>query len=837
MDRLKKMNPAWLIARRDLRGSKAGLRLLAICLFLGVATLAGIGSLTNAILANLSDRGQVILGGDIEMEVAQRYATPQERAAFARAGRVSETVRMRAMATRSDSSSSVLAELKGVDAAYPLYGDLKLAPGALSQRPTGNSVAIAPALFEKLGVRVGDQIRVGDAQLRIIGVIAEEPDRVGDGFTLGPVMIIDKAGITTTQLVQPGSLFTTRYRIKLPANANPGEEAARLSAQFPGGGWEVQDRTNGAPGTRRFIERLGQFLALVGLTALVVAGIGVGNGVASWLEGKRSSIATLKVLGAASQTIFQAYLYQIIIVALAAILFGLGVGAATPWIVAQLAGDALPVSPRLAVYPVPLGVAAIYGLLIALLFSLAPLARARAVTAASLFRTGVEGNALPTLPVIGAIIGIAGLIALLAIGTAREPVFAAVFIACVLGLLALLTALGAAIRWIAARLPRPRQPLMRLALANLHRPGAQTGRLVVALGLGLTLFSTLAFIQTSFNRQIESTIPKKAPSFFALDIPKDVADRFRASVLAVAPKADIAMVPQLRGPVVALGTKRVAEMKDIPDDAWFLRGDRGLTFAADLPPGSRIVSGKWWPSDYAGPPLVSIDVEAARAVGLKVGDRITISVLGVEIEAEIASLRSISWDTMGFNFVLVFSPGALEGAPYTLAATITTDAAKDAGVARAVSAEFPAVSMIKIKDVITQVGDLLRQLGAAVAVAASVAVLAGIAVLLGAIAAARRSRAYDTVLLKLLGATRGQVLTAQIIEYGILAAILSLLALGIGGAAGWYVITQVFDLGWTPDWGIVAATIAGGGIGTLVLSLIGSLPALGIRPAEALRSL
>jgi putative ABC transport system permease protein len=833
----QKVNAAWLLARRDLRGSKAGLRLLAICLFLGVATLAGIGSLTSAILANLSERGQVILGGDIEMETSQRYATPDERIAFTPVGRVSETVRMRAMAARADGSASVLAELKGVDAAYPLYGTFRLAPGARAARPTGNTVAIAPALSEKLRVRVGDTIRVGEAQLQIIGIIAEEPDRVGEGFTLGPVMIVDQQGITATALVQPGSLFTMRYRIKLPQSANPGETAARLSAKFPGSGWEIQDRTNGAPGTRRFIERLGQFLALVGLTALVVAGIGVGNGVASWLEGKRTSIATLKVLGAASRTIFRVYLYQIIVVALAAILVGLGIGAAAPWIIAQLAGDVLPVTPRLALYPLPLAIAAVYGLLIALLFSLIPLARARSVTAASLFRTGVEGSARPGLSVIGAIIGIAALIALLAIGTAREPGFAAIFIACILALLGLLTLLGIGIRSIAARLPRPRRPLMRLALANLHRPGAQTGRLVVALGLGLTLFSTLAFIQTSFNRQIESTIPKKAPSFFALDIPKDEADRFRAAVLAAAPKADIATVPQLRGPVVALGTRRVADMKDIPDDAWFLRGDRGLTFARDLPPGSRIVAGKWWPADYAGPPLVSMDVEAAQAVGLKVGDRITISVLGVEIEAEIASLRNISWDTMGFNFVLVFSPGALEGAPYTLAATITTDAAKDASVARAVSADFPSVSMIKIKDVITQVGTLLRQLGAAVAVAASVAVLAGIAVLLGAIAAARRSRAYDAVLLKLLGATRRQVLTVQAIEYSALALILSLLALGIGGMAGWYVITQLFDLEWTPDWTVVAATLAVSGIGTLFLGLIGSLPALGIRPAEALRTL
>lgn len=386
-------------------------------------------------------------------------------------------------------------------------------------------------------------------------------------------------------------------------------------------------------------------------------------------------------------------------------------------------------------------------------------------------------------------------------------------------------------------MPHPKAPLARLAVANLHRPGAQTGRLVVALGLGLTLFATLSVIQTSLNRQIESTIPKRAPSFFALDIPKDDAPRFQALVRAQAPGADIQMVPNLRGPVVAIAGRRVADMKEIPDEAWFLRGDRGLTFAADIPPGSRVTAGNWWPKDYSGPPLVSIDQEAAKAAGLKIGDSIVVSVLGVEIEARIASLREINWDTLGFNYVLVFDPASLTGAPYTYAATLGMPLAREAAVSRQVAAAFPAVSMVRIKDVITQVSDLLNQLAMAIAIAGSVAILAGIAVLVGAIAAARRARSYDAVLLKLLGATRGQVLFVQAIEYAALGLILSVLALAIGSAAGWYVTTRVFELGWTPDWPVVIGTVAAGGFGTLVLGLLGALPVLRARPAVALRTL
>ncbi|MEY2926424.1 MAG: hypothetical protein RL367_901 [Pseudomonadota bacterium] len=831
------MKQAIRLALRDLRGSKAGLRLLALCLFLGVAALAGIGSLSSAILGGLSERGQAILGGDIQLETVQRVAGPDELTAMQRLGTVSQTVRMRAMAARADSGESVLAELKAVDGPYPLYGTFRLAPGALAERPTGLDIAVAPSLAAQLNLKTGDALLVNQTRFRVIGLIAEEPDRTGEGLSYGGVMIVDSAGMAATGLVQPGSLYSARYRIKLPASANPVAVNAAFVKAFPAGGWKASDRSNGAPSTKRFIENLGQFLALVGLTALAVAGIGVGNGVSGWLDGKRQSIATFKVLGASSGTIFQTYLIQIVIVAGVAVAAGLAAGAALPWAIVAMAGDRLPVTPNLALYPAPLGLAALDGLLIALLFSLAPLARARSVTAASLFRTWVEGARWPTWPVQAAIAITALIIAALAIATAKEPVFAAVFVACVVALLAVLAGLGTAIRALAARLPRPDAPLVRLAIANLHRPGAQTGRLVVALGLGLTLFATLATVQTSLDRQIATAIPKRAPSFFALDIAKQDEAGFRAAIIAAAPGADIATVPMLRGPVVAIGARRVSEMKDLPPEAWFLRGDRGLTFARDLPPGSTVTQGQWWPADYAGPPLVSLDERAAKAVGLTVGDHLTIAVLGVEIEARIASLRTIKWETMGFNFVLVFSPGSLEAAPYTLAATVAADARAEPAINRAVSRGYPAVSMIRVKDVIAQVSTLLGQLGMAISIAASVAVLAGVAVLIGAIAAARRSRSYDAVLLKLLGATRAQILLVQAMEYAALALILCLVALGIGSAAGWVAVTQVFELDWTPDWARVIGMVAAGGLGTLMLGLLGALPILATRPAAALREL
>ncbi|MEC7931538.1 MAG: FtsX-like permease family protein, partial [Pseudomonadota bacterium] len=661
------------------------------------------------------------------------------------------------------------------------------------------------------------------------------PDRLGEGFTLGPVAIVSMDGLRRTGLIQPGSLYATKYRIRLDprfdaATVRKDWEKARASE-----GWTFKDRDRAAPGANRFIERMGQFLALIGLAALVIAGIGVSNGVASYLAGKRGGIATFKVLGATAADIARIYRLQVGAVALLGIGAGLLAGAALPPLVVALAGDVLPVSPGFRLHPLPLLTSALYGLLIAFLFTFPPLARARTQPAAALFRgavdsrSGLDRRSLAAMGVAGA------LLVALALGTARDPLFAAAVLGAVGAVLLLLLGIGIAVRWGARRLPRPKRPWLRLALANLHRPGAQTAALIVALGLALTLFVTLAGIETSLDAEIRQVVPNKAPAQIVLDIPAADQARFRAIALRQAPEAQLNIVPVLRGTITAYGGRRVADLEQLPDGAWFLRGERGVTYSATLPEGSDLVAGRWWPKDYRGPPLVSLDAEAADTLGIGVGDRLTISILGREIEARIASLRKVNWDTMGFNYVLVFSPVTLRSAPHSVAATITMDPRHDTAMTRALLAAFPGVSVIAVGDVVDQVGMILTQMSRAILVAASVAILAGIAVLVGAIAAARQSRSYDSVILKTLGATRMQLLGGQALEYGLLAALLALVALALGSIAAWFVIVQIFDFTWAPDWHVVLATLAAGALLTLGIGLAGALPLLSVRPARALR--
>lgn len=826
---------AWRLAWRDLRRGGRGLLLLALCLFLGTAALAGIGSLSASIVSALEINGREMLGGDLELTVSQRRATVEETAAFGAVGRVAEVVSMRTMAataSASDQATPVLVDLRAVDDAWPLVGRFRLATAAAAARPHGARIAIAPALADRLGVHVGDRLRVGRAELTVIGLIAQEPDRLGAGFAFGPPVLVDLAGLDLTQVVQPGSLYEARYRILVPAGQDARATGLRLVRRFPGAGWTARTAGDAAGGLKRGLAQLGQFLLLVGLAALTVAGVGVGSGVAAYLAAKTRVIATLKVLGARSAVIGTIFLLQIGATAAVGIGAGLILGALVPAIVAGLAGATLPVPPRLAVYPLPLATAAVLAATVALLFSLPALARARVVPAATLLRDTADARRRPSLRLVAVMTLLVVLLVTVAVLTASDRVLALGFVGAVMALVLLLWGIGLLLRRGLARVPRPRAPLLRLALANLHRPGAQTDRLVVALGLGFSLFVAMAAIDTSLSAELAGAAPAKAPRFFAIDLQPEDADRFRTAVLVAAPRARIEAVPSLRGAISAVNGVPAAKLTK---QSWVLRGDRTLTWSANVPPRNAVVAGRWWPRDYRGPPLVSLEDRAAASLGLRVGDSITVSVLGVEVPARVAALRKIDWGGLGLNFAIVFSPGYIEDAPHGLLASVYAPPARDGAIARAVAAALPSVTLIRVGDVIGQVGAVLGQVAVAIRAAAAVTVAAGIAVLIGAVAASGGARRYDAVLLKLLGGSRRQVLGAQALEYAILSVILVAVALATGTGAGWYVVTQVFDIGWAPRWDIVALTLAAAVLLTLGTGVTGSLPALRARPADALR--
>jgi len=832
---------AWRIARRDLSFRFRGLRLLLVCLFLGTAALAAIGSLTAGIERELAARGRVILGGDIEATVWQRLPNQAELSAFAGLGAVSQGTRLQAMATAGNVAVPV--ELKAVDAAWPLTGRFLLADGRSAGAPPPGTVWIAQGAADRLGVAPGGRLSIGGQALTVGGIIANEPDRLSEGFSLGPVVIADAALPRTAGLLAPGAMFRSKTRIAMPAGQSPQAAVEALERRFPDSGFSFRTRDKASPGAERFVGRMGDFLILVGLAALVIAGIGIGGGVTSFLEARRTGIATLKVLGATSGDIQRIYLLQIGTAALAGSLAGLAAGVLAMPLAARVLDGLLPIANGLSVEPSALLTALAYGLLVTLVFAAPPLMHARRFPAMALMRARVvEPGKVSFAAMPPVLTGLAAIVAL-ALATSTQVSLSLAFLAGAAVLLGLLGSIGWAARQIAAKLPRPGHPMLRLGLANLCRPGAQTVALVTALGFGLSAFVLLAALQTSLDANIRKRVPEKAPDYFVLDVPRDREGRFRAAVEVELPGSHVRTVPALRGRILAYGREGAMirnTSRGEGDEAgpWQLRGERGLTYSDDLPEGSMITQGKWWPGDYRGEPLVSVDIELAEPLGLKVGDLLTVGVLGVERTARIASIRRIDWANMGFNYVLVFSPNALRDAPHNLAATIDTPPGSPrSGLLRRLASELPSASVIETGDLLADARTLLTQVANAILAAASVAVLAGLAVLAGAIAAARASRFYDNVILRVLGASSRQLLLVQLAEYGLLALLLSGVALALGGAGAWLICVELFEFDWLPNWPTVLLTLSVGLALIIGFALVGSLPLLRTRPARSLREL
>ena len=831
---------AWSIAKRDLSSGFRGLRLLLVCLFLGVGALAAIGSLTSAIQNELDTQGQTLLGGDFEIELWQRTLSEEETTFLEQYGTLSPGYRLQAMA--SSEEAAVPVELKAVSGNYPMYGTLLLEDSGAASAPTGNNAYLAPGAAERLGVTTGDTITIGTQTVTVAGIIAEEPDRLSEGFALGQTIIVPVELPDTAGLTAPGAMFESKTRLAYNGNYDPEVLREELEEAFPGVPFDTRSSERASPGADRFVSRMGEFLTLVGLAALVIAGIGIGGGVNSYLEARRNSIATLKILGASSRDISRIYGLEIGAAALVGSLAGLVVGVLVTPLLAGALGSLLPVSNTLVFDPWALLRALLFGLLVALIFAAPPLVRARDFPAMALMRARVSplagqwrGAAVP----VG--IGLIG-IAILAIAFSSQPLLSAGFLggaAVVLGLLALL---GRAIRSGASRAPRPGNPIVRAAVANLHRPGAATGSLVTALGFGLSAFVLLAAIQSSLDGNIRQSVPERAPDYFVLDIPKDGLEEFYATVDAVSAEAVVNAVPTMRGSIVSYGPEDapivVADLEELPEGAWGLRGERGLTYAAELPEGNVLTEGEWWAPDYDGEPLVSVDVDLATAADMAIGDVITVSILGVERSARVANFRRVDWESLGFNNVWVFSPNTLEDTPHNLAATIDFPEGTDAaGLLRNLVRAFPSASVVEVGPILTEAREILDQVSLAILAAASVAVLAGIAVLLGAIAAARAARIYDTVMLRVLGASRGQLLALQFAEFGLLAGLLAVVSLGLGSAVAWLIVTQLFEFDWLPDWAEILTVLGGGLVLVLAFALGASLPLLRARPAQTLRSL
>jgi len=820
------------IGARELRGGLSGFRIFIACLALGVMVIAAVGALGDALTAGFEKQGRAILGGDLTFARMHVPATQQERDVLSRLGRMSESATMRTMARRLDGSEQALVELKAVDSLYPLVGDVRLDGPGDFRSILANGGAVADAmLLERLGVKPGESFKIGDSEIVVAATLKSEPDGVADRLTYGPRVFVSQDVLKKSGLLQPGTLVRWRYAIESNADALGGETAADLKAArenmqkaLPESGFTALDRYNPSPQVTRTLDRLRQFLILIGLASLLIGGIGIANAVGTFIDKRTKVIATLRSVGATGPQIMGLFLVQILAVTAFGIVLGLVGGVVVPQLIERLVGDAMPVPTAFAVSPRSLLLATAYGLIVALLFTLWPLGRAEHVRVSVLFRdAGFGAQAWPRPRVLAGVAILVVALFALAVLTSQPRLLAVWAFAALAVMLVVFTALGFAVTHLARLLPRSRNPGLAVALSNVGARDGLTRSVILSLGTGLSLLVGVALVNASLMEELRGRLPANSPDYFLLDVPKQDYSDLSARVLAKVPGSELTEAAMLRGRIVALKGVPVEDVKAPPEAQWVLNGDRGLSYAADVPEGSKITQGAWWPADYGGAPLVSFEEDLAHKLGLGIGDKVTVNVLGRNVEATISNLREVKWENLTINFVMVFSPNTLQSAPHNLLATIRlpqgTPSATEIALVRDLGKAYPAVSAIRVRDAINQFNKIFDKVMTAVKVAGSVTLAAGALVLAGALATAQRRRTLEAVILKTLGATRSQILTAHAIEYALLALAAAIVAILLGAAAAAAVLHWLMDqTPFTFSWAAVLETL---GLAVLLIAVFG----------------
>ncbi|KUP90632.1 ABC transporter permease [Tritonibacter horizontis] len=831
---------AWRFAWRELRGGLRGFRLLLACLALGVGVIAAIGSIRASIEAGLAREGASLLGGDAELTFTYRFATEAERSWMAEVALAqSEVVEFRSMAVVGEERA--LTQVKSVDAAYPLRGTVSLTSGlplaaALAEQDGLPGAVMERVLADRLGLTEGSLFRLGSQEFRLSGILDWEPDAAGSGFSIGPRTLVRTEALAQSGLLAPGTLYSTKYRL----NLSPDQDLTALEQQakslFAESGMRWRDARNGAPGIARFVERLGAFLVLVGLSGLAVGGVGVSTAVRAYLATKTETIATLRTLGAERRVIFLTYFLQIGVLSLCGIALGLLLGGLVPVLLGPVIAAQLPFPAIFSVFPDALLEAALYGVLTALLFTIWPLARAERIRAAALYRDAVAGGVTWPAPryIIATLLTLAILVGSAA-GMSGAPQLALWTAAGLIAALLVLLMAGAAIGGLAKlgnRLARGR-PALRWGLASVAATREGAMPTVLALGLGLTVLAAIGQIDGNMRRAIAGNLPDVAPSYFFVDIQRDQIPAFLDRVEGDPAVSKVDSAPMLRGVITRINDRPARE---VAGDHWVIRGDRGVTYAAAKPATTTVTAGAWWPEDYEGAPQISFAAEEAEEMGLSLGDSMTINVLGRDITGTLTSFREVDFSNAGMGFILTMNEAALRGAPHSYIASVYAEADAEAGILRDVARAMPNVTAIRVRDAIDRVSEILGQLATATAYGAAATLFTGFLVLLGTAAAAEPARRYEAALLKTLGASRGQILRSFALRSAILGAAAGGVALLAGILGAWSVSRFVFETDYAVIWPNALGVIGGGILVTLLAGLAYAWRPLIARPAQVLRA-
>lgn len=832
------------IAWRDLRGSRAAALIILACLTLGVATITGIGSLRQSVSDTVARDARALLGGDIVIESTNRAVPEDELEAIVPAdARASHWVLTNAIVF-SENGRQVATSLKAVDDAYPLYGQVLIEPAMPVERAlVGRGALVEASLLQRLQIAVGDRLELGSGTIEVRGLLLSEPDKLGGYIGLGPRLMVSQATLDALGVLAPGALARHYHGLALAEPGTAEAVAQGIRERFPDAFWRARTFENVQPRVARNVDRLASYLSLAGIAALLIGGLGVGIVVDAHLRSRRRTIATLRCIGTTRRDIAIICGLQVCLLCAAGLALGAVLGAALPFAMHLLPADLLPFELSIGVYPGVVLSAAVFSLATAALFTALPLMQAAAITPAALFREAAASAAGEGRNEAGGVrrwpwlLGVALILAATALLAVPDPLIALIFLGIVVVTSALMQLLSRLALAGVGRLAQRRAGLQRLALGQLRRGGAAAVASVVALAAGTAVLTTVLLVEHGITSELKASRPAETPSVIFIDIQESQRDSFVAAIESVPGAKLLQLEPVLRARVVQINGRPVDEVAIADGVRWTVHRDRGLSYRRQAPAEGGIVEGAWWPEDYAGPPLVSVEDEVAYGYGVGIGDTLTFNVLGRMVEAEIASLRrEIDWSEARVDFIFVLSPGSIDMAPHTLVATVDAPPDAQTGLIEQMARELPNVTPFAIADVVARVEAILSKIGLAVRLMAGVTLLTGLAVLVSALSAARREQLRQSVLFKVVGAERRQIGAIFLTQYATIGGVAALLGALLGLFASFAVVQLSLGLAWSPAPLLTVAVPVAALLLTLIVGALGLRRVLGVPAAAILRT-
>jgi putative ABC transport system permease protein len=835
---------AYRMAWRETRGAWRHFVFFFVSISLGVAALVSVSLFSANLERAIKREARNLMAADIEVRT-RRPLTPDGATVLAslesrgiRQVHVSELVAMAAGRAHTQ-----LVELKAVEPGYPFYGKLLTEPpGAVDRLFSGANVLVEESLLIRFDLQVGDLIKIGQAELRIEGVLKKEPDRAAGAFSLGPRVLLSQAALDATRLIQPGSRITHRYLLKTPESAELQALRAELVRRFSDKSVRINHYEDAQPMLRRFLGQLTMYLGLVGVVALLVGGIGVATNIRALLKEKMETIAVLKVVGATPRDILHIYLLQTLCLGLLASCAGALLGASLQFALPPLMRQWLPVDLEFGLAPLSLGRGIMMGVLTTALFALWPLLDARGLRPHLILRKEVTQESNSPRGVLGwIVIGVlASALVGLVLWQAASWRAAGLFLGALVVALGLLQLTAWAMVRGARRLPRLRSLMWRHAVSNLYRPGSHARTVIVSVGVGVMVILAVYLIEGNLLWEIGQNVPADAPSFFFIDIQPDQRQAF-ARLLDEQGQPNVRLTPLVRSRLSAINDEPIrAEAYEKREHGWYFTREYVLTFQKDLPQGNAVVKGEWWKPDAApagnsGEAAVSVEEEAARHLGLGLGSSVAFDIQGVTVRGTVSSLRKVDWGNLSTNFYFIFEPGALDSAPMTYVATARVSLRDEISLQRAVVSAFPNISAINIRDILDSVARVVDRIGLVIRFMAALAIIAGVIVLAGSLAAGRYQRIYDAMILKSVGARRRTLAGMFLAEYTVLGVAAGSVGSALATALSWGVMHWILDVTWLFQPSAVVVGVLATVILTVSVGVLSTFRILGMKPLPVLR--